>query len=60
MIKRSMAAVALAVTMVPFVGSVALAADPTGAADTNIKERVECMFRVYIQEGGESGLDCLT
>ena len=29
-------------------------------ADTGIVEKVECMFRVYIQEGGESGLDCLT
>jgi hypothetical protein len=28
--------------------------------DTGIVEKVECFFRVYIQEGGESGLDCLT
>ena len=28
--------------------------------DTNVKEKVECLFRVYINEGGESGLDCLT
>ena len=28
--------------------------------DTNLKEKIECMFRVYIQEGGEQGLDCLT
>jgi hypothetical protein len=28
-------------------------------ADTGVTEKVECMFRVYIQEGGESGLDCL-
>jgi hypothetical protein len=30
------------------------------AVDTGIVQKVECMFRVYIQEGGESGLDCLT
>ena len=53
MIKRSLAAFALAVTMVPLTSSVA------SAAETNVKERVECFFRVYIQEG-ESGLDCLT
>jgi hypothetical protein len=29
------------------------------AAETNVKERVECLFRVYISEGGEQGLDCL-
>ena len=33
---------------------------PGGNADTNVKEKVQCMFRQYIQEGGESGLDCLT
>ena len=30
------------------------------AVESNITDKVECMFRVYIQEGGESGLDCLT
>jgi len=29
-------------------------------AATGTKEKVECMFRVYIQEGGDSGLDCLS
>ena len=28
--------------------------------DTGVVEKVECFFRVYITEGGESGLDCLT
>ena len=59
MIKRSLAAFALAVTMVPLMGSVASAADPETLIDTNIKERVDCLFRVYSQEGG-GGLDCLT
>ena len=60
MIKRSLAALVMALMMVPFTGSVASAADPDSLVDTNIKERVECLFRVYIQEGGESGADCLT
>jgi hypothetical protein len=57
MIKRSIAALSLALMMVPVMASAASAADPV---DTGIVERVECLFRVYINEGGESGLDCLT
>ncbi len=58
MVKRILAAFSLALMMVPFVGSAALAGP--GVADTGLVEKVECLFRVYINEGGESGLDCLT
>jgi hypothetical protein len=57
MIKKAAAAVSLALMAVPVTASAALAADP---AETNIVERVECLFRVYVTEGGEQGLDCLT
>lgn len=57
MIKRVAASVSLALMAVPFMVSAASAADP---AETNIVERVECLFRVYVTEGGEQGLDCLT
>ena len=57
MIKRAAAAVSLALMAVPFMVSAASAANPV---ETNIVERVECLFRVYVTEGGEQGLDCLT
>jgi hypothetical protein len=50
-LKRSIAAILMALTMVPFLGGAASASD--------VKQKVQCMFRQYIQEGGESGLDCL-
>lgn len=59
MIKRSVAALSLAVLMVPFMGSTASAQDPGGLVDSQIVEKVECLFRVYVNEGGENGLDCL-
>ena len=60
MIKKSVAALSLALLMVPFMGSTALAQDPAGLVDSEIVEKVECLFRVYVNEGGESGLDCLS
>jgi hypothetical protein len=59
MIKRSVAALSLALVMVPFIGSAASAQDP-GVVDSGVVEKVECLFRVYVNEGGESGLDCLS
>ena len=56
-IKKSVVAVVVGLMLVPFGATVASASD---VVDTNAKEKVECLFRVYIQEGGESGLDCLT
>ena len=56
MIKRILGALSLAVMMVATTAGVA-SAQPV--ADTNIVERVECFFRVYVTEGGEQGLDCL-
>ncbi|HYI46624.1 MAG TPA: hypothetical protein VE174_14295 [Actinomycetota bacterium] len=50
MIKRSVAAVVLAMMMVGLTGGAASASDA--------KEKVECLFRVYIQEG-DGGLECL-
>jgi hypothetical protein len=35
-------------------------ASATDIVDSDLKQKVQCMFRQYIQEGGESGLDCLT
>jgi len=52
MIKKTFAAFLVALFIVPFMGSAALASTAT--------DKVECLFRVYIQEGGEQGLDCLT
>ena len=57
MIKRSIAAVVTALVIVPFMGTAAFAADPVDASGAT--DKVACLFRVYIQEGGESGLDCL-
>lgn len=56
MIKRTLAVVLAALTIVPFMGAVASASD---LVDSTATEKVECLFRVYINEGGESGLDCL-
>lgn len=49
----------MALMMVPFMAPVASAQDPSGLVDSGIVEKVECLFRVYVNEGGESGLDCL-
>lgn len=57
MIKRAAASISLALMAVPFMVSAASAGNPV---ETNIVERVECLFRVYVTEGGEQGLDCLT
>jgi hypothetical protein len=44
--------------LVAALSGLGLFGSPAGA-QTNAKEKVECLFRVYIQEG-ESGLECLT
>jgi hypothetical protein len=54
--KKAVAALVLALAIVPAAPAVA-AGDPV---ETNVIERVECLFRVYVTEGGEQGLDCLT
>lgn len=52
--------VAAVLLMVPaIVASTAGPASATDPVQSNVVERVECMFRVYVTEGGESGLDCL-
>ena len=56
MIEKMTAALALALAMVATTAGVA-SAQPL--ADTNVTERVECLFRVYVTEGGDQGLDCL-
>jgi hypothetical protein len=58
--KRAAAAFSLALMVIPFLGSAASAQDPTTIADSQIVEQVECFFRTYINEGGESGLDCFS
>lgn len=58
MIKRTLAVVTLALALVPLGTGVASAGNPV--AETNVTEKIECMFRVYVTEGGENGLDCLT
>lgn len=55
--KKAAVAFVVALMMVPFMGTAAFAsgeADASGAT-----EKVECLVRVYVNEGGESGLDCL-
>lgn len=49
--------VAVALVVMALTAGPAAAAEPF--AETNVVERVECMFRVYVNEGGENGLDCL-
>lgn len=56
MIHKAVAALSLALAIVATASGVA-SADP--AVETNVVERVECLFRVYVNEGGEQGLDCL-
>ena len=56
MIKKATAALSLALAMVAATAGVA-SAQPL--AETNIVERVECLFRVYVTEGGDQGPDCL-
>lgn len=48
--KKAIATLALA--------TVALTAAPAGAAETNLKQKVECMFYTYIQQADP--MDCLT
>lgn len=56
MIRRSIAVIASVVAALAVAGPAAA----NELTDTNLTEKVECMFRVYISEGGESGLECLT
>lgn len=56
MIKKTTAALVLALAAVATTAGVASARP---VADTNVTERVECLFRVYVTEGGDQGLDCL-
>lgn len=48
-----MLALALAVAAGPV--SVAAAREPNPLADSDALERVECLVRVYVNEGGENG-----
>ncbi|MDQ3915315.1 MAG: hypothetical protein M3323_08310 [Actinomycetota bacterium] len=59
MIKRSFAVMVLALTTVAATASAAPARETDPLVDSGIVERVECLFRVYVNEGGENGLDCL-
>jgi hypothetical protein len=56
-IKRTVAAFLLTVVIIPFAATSAFASE---IVDSQATDKVECFFRVYIQEGGENGLDCLT
>ena len=56
--KRMTAALALVLAAMAATISPAAATDPL--VDSNLIERVQCLFRVYVTEGGEQGLDCLT
>ncbi|HEV2755119.1 MAG TPA: hypothetical protein VG318_05005 [Actinomycetota bacterium] len=56
MIKRSIAVLALVTAAVSFAGP----AMANELVDTAATDKVACLFRVYIQEGGENGLECLT
>jgi hypothetical protein len=58
--KRAAAAFSLALMVVPFLGSAASAQDPTTIADSQIVDRALCLFRTYVNEGGENGFDCLS
>lgn len=57
MTKKAIAAFLMAMMIVPFMGAAAFASDPADVSGAT--DKVECLGRVYIQEGGESGLDCL-
>ncbi|MDQ4126053.1 MAG: hypothetical protein M3134_10730 [Actinomycetota bacterium] len=48
--KKTIAILALAI--------MPLTAAPAGAAESNLKQKVECMFYTYIQEADP--MDCLT
>lgn len=56
MVRKGIAALSLALMMV---GTTAVAAGADPVAETNVTERVLCLFRVYVTEGGEQGLECL-
>lgn len=55
--KKAAVAFVVAAMMVPFMGTAAFASGVTDASGAT--EKIECLGRVYINEGGESGLDCL-
>ena len=55
MIKRSIAVVALLAAAVPFAGPAAAGE----LVDTSATDKVQCLFRVYVNEGGQNGLNCL-
>jgi hypothetical protein len=57
MTKKAVAVLAMALLALPVTAGAASANDPL---DSNVVEKVECMLRVYVNEGGENGLDCLT
>lgn len=57
MIKRIAGSLTVAVLMLPLAPSPASAQD---LVDSRIVERVECLFRVYVNEGGNNGLGCLS
>jgi cytochrome c biogenesis protein CcdA len=56
MMKKLAMVLGAAVMVVPVSAGAAAAGE---AAETNVIERIECLFRVYVTEGGEQGLDCL-
>lgn len=55
MIKKFIAVFAVLAATVPFAGPAAA----SELVDTNATDKVSCLFRVYIQEGGQNGLNCL-
>ncbi len=57
--RKTMAAALLALATIPAAAGVATAREANPLADSNVVERVECLVRVYVTEGGEQGLDCL-
>ncbi len=54
--KRLAGSMVVALMLVPFGASPASAQE---LVDSRIVERVECLFRVYVNEGGQNGLECL-
>lgn len=55
--RKAVAVLTMALMALPVTAGAASATDPV---DSNVVEKVECTFRVYVTEGGENGLDCLT
>lgn len=54
--RKAVATLVLVLGMIPATAAVAGANE---VAETNATEKVECLFRVYVTEGGEQGLECL-